>query len=208
MGHATRYALSSPDGLDLVGVIATRVRHRGRWGLRLVEDVSFRGDRHALAVIRDTSFADGEIRLRMAGAPAPDAPPEMRGFVGLAFHIQPGAEAFEAFWLRPTNGRAEDQLRRNHATQYASYPDYPWHRLRQESPGVYESYTDLVPEAWTDVRIQVSGSRARLYVGGAAQPCLIVQDLKHGASSGAIGLWIGSGTVAHFADLRIDGAPG
>jgi hypothetical protein len=101
------------------------------------------------------------------------------------------------------NGRAEDQLQRNHSEQYVSHPEFPWNRLRQESPGVYESYVDLVPGEWTKVRIVVSGREARLFVHGADQPCLIVKDLKLGASKGAGALWIGPGTEAHFADLRV-----
>ena len=104
--------------------------------------------------------------------------------------------AFDCFYLRPTNGRADDQLRRNHSAQYVSEPEYGWERLRTQSPGVYESYVDLETGAWTHVKIEVSGVRARLFVNGAAQPALIVNDLKRGVTSGAIGLWIGPGTEA------------
>src|SRR5688572_33379506 len=114
----------------------------------------------------------------------------MRGFVGIAFRVQKQGIGFECFYLRPTNGRADDQLRRNHATQYVSHPDYPWFRLREENPGVYESYTDLVPGEWTKVKIVVSGVQAQLYVNGAEQPCLIVNDLKLGHIEGLIALWI------------------
>jgi hypothetical protein len=55
----------------------------------------------------------------------------------------------ESIYLRPTNGRADDQLRRNHSVQYDSVPDFPWFRLRKESPGVYESYTDLEAGEWS-----------------------------------------------------------
>jgi hypothetical protein len=110
---------------------------------------------------------------------------------------------YECFYIRPTNGRADDQLRRNHATQYVSHPDYPWYRLREESPGVYESYADLVPGAWTRLRITVSGTAARLYVNGARQPTLIVNDLKLGETRGRIGLWIGNGTEAYFTKLTV-----
>lgn len=96
---------------------------------------------------------------------------------------------------------ADDQLRRNHATQYVSHPDYPWYKLREEMPGVYESYADMQPDEWVRFRIEVAGVRARLYLDGAEQPCLIVNDLKLGASEGQIALWIGVGTVAHFADI-------
>jgi catechol 2,3-dioxygenase-like lactoylglutathione lyase family enzyme len=44
---------------------------------------------------------------------------------------------------------------------------------------------------------------ARLYVNAAERPTLIVNDLKQPVSSGAIALWVGQGTIAHFADLRI-----
>lgn len=105
--------------------------------------------------------------------------------------------------MRPTNGRADDQLRRNHATQYISHPDYPWYKLREENPGVYESYVDLVPGAWTDIKIEVEGVRARLYVNGSKQPCLIVNDLKLGETRGQIALWVGSGTEAHFSQVQV-----
>ena len=105
--------------------------------------------------------------------------------------------------MRPTNGRASDQLRRNHSTQYISHPDFPWYQLRKEKPGVYESYTDLVPGIWTPIRIVVSGTQAQLYVNGAEQPCLVVYDLKLGETQGQIALWIGAGTEAYFSTVSV-----
>jgi len=36
------------------------------------------------------------------------------------------------------------------------------------------------------------------------QPTLIVNDLKSGAlAKGAVALWIGPGTIAHFRNLRV-----
>jgi hypothetical protein len=107
------------------------------------------------------------------------------------------------FCLRPTNGRADDQLRRNHALQYASDPGYPWDRLGEESPGVCESYTDMEVGAWTRMKIEVKGTRARLYVNGASRPCLIVNDIKHGARAGKIALWAHAETVAYFGPMTI-----
>lgn len=68
---------------------------------------------------------------------------------------------------------------------------------------MYESYVDLAPGEWTRVRIEVRAGKARLFVHGAAQPCLIVNDLKQDLGAGAIALWVGPGTVAHFANLRV-----
>jgi hypothetical protein len=94
-------------------------------------------------------------------------------------------------------------LRCNYSAQYISHPDFPWYRLREETPGAYESYTYLVPGAWIAVRIAVSGIQAQLYVNGAEQPCLVVNDLKLGETQGGIALWIGAGTEAYFSTVVV-----
>lgn len=110
----------------------------------------------------------------------------------------------EVFYLRPTNGRAEDQIRRNHSTQYISIPGYPWEKLRKENPEKYEAYADMLPAEWIRVKIEVKDETAKLYVNGASQPTLIVNDLKQGKNlRGSIGLWVGPGTLGHFTDLTI-----
>jgi hypothetical protein len=61
---------------------------------------------------------------------------------------------------------------------------------------------------WTRIRIEVRGERARLFVHGQEQPTLIVNDVKSGASGrGAVALWIGPGTVAHFRNLTVNSFP-
>ena len=194
----------APDRLDRVNVTAERVEYRGKPALHLVEAAGVGAAAETLAILGGTAFRDGTIELELAGAPrAGSEAGGARGFVGVAFRLRKDPLRYECLYLRPTNGRAEDQLRRNHSTQYISHPDFPWDRLRKESPGLYESYVDLVPGEWTRVRIDVSGNEARLYVHGAEQPALIVKDLKLGASEGAVALWIGPGTEAHFSGLRI-----
>jgi len=201
--QTTGYPLTSVDDLELIHVAAEPAELDGRPGIRVTRAADYAGG-ETLALIQGLDFSDGVIEIELAGEPAPDADPAMRGFVGVAFRIDvEGSGGYECFYLRPTNARAVEQLRRNHSVQYVSHPEYPWYRLRDESPGVYESYVDLVPGAWTAVRIEVEGTRARLYVNGSAQPVLVVSDLKHGRSSGAVGLWLHESTVAHFRDLRV-----
>jgi hypothetical protein len=151
-------------------------------------------------------FHDGTIEVDVAGSLLPDAPRDARGFIGIAFRIdaESGGFASEGFYIRPTNGRAEDQVRRNRSTQYFSYPGYDFDRLRREAPGRYESYVDLVPGEWTHLRIEVSGATAQFYVGGGAHPALIVRDLKRGADAhGTVGLFVGIGTDGHFRNLSV-----
>lgn len=195
--------LDAIEKLELGNLKADIVSYLGRAAVRIVntggEDSGY-GD--GLAIVRGLSFQDGTIEVTLSGDTAPDALPQLRGFVGIAFRVT-GLSHFECFYIRPKNGRSEDQLQRNHSTQYMSIPGFPWDELRRESPGKYESYVDLVPGQWTKFKIQVSGTTAKLYVNGAEQPTLIVNDLKKTAWYGGIALWVGQGTIAHFADLRI-----
>lgn len=196
--------LGDPNRLELVNVTATRVQYRGRDAIRLVPKLESAAGTvyHTIAIV-DRDLRDGTIEADIAGVPSASADTSARGFVGIAFHVDSSASRYAAFYLRPTNGRAQDQLRRNHATQYVSEPEYPWHRLRREQPGVYESYVDLEPGVWTSVRIDVQGGKALLYVNGSKQPVLIVNDMKNAPASGRVALWIGAGTQAHFSRLRV-----
>ena len=197
-----RSAGQTLDQLQLRKVRAEAAEYRGRKAIHLQQAADARGE-DTLAIVKGSELQDGVIEADLSGSPSPGAFGEARGFIGVAFRVQPNAAKFELVYLRPTNGRADDQLRRNHSTQYVSFPDWPWQRTRQETPGVYESYTDLEPGVWTKVRIDLTGSKARLFVNGASQPCLVVNDLKLPAAKGGVGLWAGPGTDAYFSNLRV-----
>ena len=200
----TTIALDPAKGLRAHNTMMQSAAHRGRAALRVVEPAAPSDSDDKLVIIPGTSnFSDGRIEIDLAGRPGAAAGAQARGFVGVAFRIAADLSQYECLYLRPTNGRADDQVRRNHSAQYVSFPGFPWMRLRKETPEKYESYVDLEPDAWTKVKIEVQGDKAQLFVHGNTQPTLIVNDLKHGTSRGAIGLWIGPGTEGHFADLRV-----
>ena len=205
------FALDSIRGLQPHDVTVEAVTYQGRKAVRVMPAVAANaellapknGEGGGIVVIPATEFQDGTIGVEVAGKPRAGATADARGFVGLAFRVAADPTKYECFYIRPTNGRADDQLRRNHSAQYISMPEYGWSRLRGETPGQYESYVDLVPGEWTKVRVEVSGTKARLYVNDAPQPVLVVNDLKHGNVKGAVALWIGLGTEAYFANLRL-----
>ena len=205
--QTTRYALESAKGLELHDAVAKAVTHQGKKGLELRLAPSVAADQpHPALVVRlgDATFSNGVIEAEIAGVPGPGAADAARGFVGIAFRVQPDDKTYDAFYLRPTNGRAEDQERRNHAAQYISHPDWTWSRLRQEAPSRYESYVDLQPDTWTRIRIEVHGVRARLYVNGQRQPTLVVNDVKSGPNArGAVALWFEAETIAHFRNVVV-----
>lgn len=167
------------------------------------------GKNQAFAIVPHVTFRDGAIDVDVSGAPAPGAGADARGFIGVAFRQQKDPRRFEIIYIRPTNARADDKLRRNHTLQYSSEPDWPWDRLRKETPGMYESYADMQAGEWTHMRIVVKGRDASLYIAAhqgvdrATQPCLIVHDLKLGETEGGVALWVGSDTEGYFRDLKI-----
>jgi hypothetical protein len=201
---SSKVRLDAPAALEVVNGETEITTYRGRKAVHLLPQPGHEtGDGAMLAILKGTDFRDGAIDVDVAGAPRPGAEPGMKGFIGIAFRVQPQGSALELIYLRPSNGRAPDQLTRNHSVQYVSDPDFGWERLRKETPGMYESYVDLEPGAWTKIRVEVSGKTARLYVNGARQPCLIVNDLKRGESHGPIALWAHETTAAYFSNLTI-----
>jgi hypothetical protein len=202
--QAQHFLLESADRLELHNVTAEPSTLQGKKGLQLTLRHGLPFLVGQLALVQELEFSNGTIEVELAGAPEPAAGESARGFVGIAFRLQEDLQTYDAFYLRPTNGRAEDQERRNHSVQYISHPEWPWFRLRKETPSKYESYVDLVPGQWTKIRIEVDGERARLYVHGNEQPTLIVNDVKSGAdASGGVALWLEPGTVAHFRNLTV-----
>ncbi len=157
-----------------------------------------------VAVLKDIDFHNGTIEATISGQPKANSGEGARGFVGIAFRVAADTSKMELFYIRPTNGRANDQVRRNHSTQYVSMPGFPWEKLRKETPEKYEAYADMVSAEWTKVKIEVKDETAKFYVNGASQPTLIVNDLKQGKDlRGSVGLWIGPGSLGHFTDLKV-----
>lgn len=148
-------------------------------------------------------FKDGSIEVDVASDLASDAPAYARGFIGVSFRIDSQAR-FESIYLRPSNSQADDQIRRNHSVQYAGFPDFRFDQLRKESPEKYETYADIELGRWIHMKLVVKGSKASLYLDHKEKPAFIVNDLKFGSEQrGGVGIWIESGTVAHFKDLQI-----
>jgi len=194
-------AAQSLDRLAGQNVSIAQTNYKGRSAVQVIAAPGA-ADATSYAVVRDVSFRDGTIEVDLAGQPGANASGTARGFIGIGFRLQ-GDGTYEYIYLRPTNGRADDQIRRNHSTQYGSHPDFGFGRLRQEAPEKYESYVDLQPGVWTKYKIEVEGRKARLYVHGAEQPCLIVNDLKLEPREGGVALWVGPGTEGYFSNLKI-----
>ena len=186
-------------------VYMSNVKFQGKSVVKVVKDSTIKeADEPTFVRVKNIDFKDGIIEVNVLSRLLPTAAPTDRGFIGLAFRINDNNSKFECIYIRPTNGRADNQLRRNHSIQYFSFPDYKFQRLRKESPEMYESYADMGLNEWTKMKIIVKGNQAKLYLNNNKQPSLIVNDLKLGAdNSGAIGFFVDVGTEGYFSDLKV-----
>ena len=173
--------------------------------LKVVVDTSIKTfDEPTFAKLKNISFENGTIEVKVLSRLITNAPDWARGFIGLAFRIDDKNTKFESIYIRPTNGRTDNQIRRNHSIQYFAFPDYKFERLRKESPELYETYADMGLNEWITMRIEVKGKEAKLFINNSKHPVLIVKDMKLGENTeGSIGLWVGNWTEGYFRDLKV-----
>lgn len=193
------------DKLEAINVFLSSQTLDGENVIRVIKDPKVKEfDEATFVKIKDFDFTNGTIEVKVLSRLLPDAPEFARGFIGLVFRVNDDNSKFESIYIRPTNARADDQSRRNHSIQYFAYPDYKYQRLRNESPEMYESYTDMTLDEWVTLRIVVHGQKAKLYINDNKQPSLIVNDLKLGSNAqGSIGMFVDIGTEGFFKDLKV-----
>jgi hypothetical protein len=152
----------------------------------------------------NTDIDNGVIEVKMLSKVQENSPfPQARGFIGLAYRIDENNANFENIYLRPGNGRADDQLRRNHTIQYFAYPDHTFSSLRKVANGLYETYADIGLNEWIDVRIEFDGEKALLYINNQKSPNFIVNKMLGKSKHGSVGLWVDIGTIGYFKKLTV-----
>lgn len=148
--------------------------------------------------IKGINFSTGTIEIDLRGRDG-----FQQSFIGIAFH---GVDSttYDCVYFRPFNFRAEDPVRKIHAVQYMSLPDYDWDRLRKERNGIYEKAVTPAPAAtdWFHARIVVGERQIQVYVDDAREPSLTVDKLND-RKDGLFGLWASGGQPAEFANLVI-----
>jgi hypothetical protein len=191
--------------LEPTSVFMSHEKLDGKNVVKVVVDTAIKTfDEPTFVKIKGIDFKNGTIEVKVLSRLITNSPDWARGFIGLAFRIDDKNTKFESIYIRPTNGRADNQIRRNHSIQYFAFPDYKFERLRKESPELYESYADMGLNEWITMRIEVKGKEAKLFLNNSKQPVLIVKDLKLGENTeGAIGLWVGNWTEGYFRDLKV-----
>jgi len=155
------------------------------------------GFQEGVVWLKDVTFSTGTIEIDLRGKDV-----LQKSFIGIAFH---GVDSIthDLVYFRPFNFQAEDPIRKIHAVQYVSHPDFPWHKLREEKNGIYEKGIDPPPSPkdWFHAKIVVEDKQIKVYVNNASTPSLTVDKLNT-RKSGLIGL-SNEGLDGDFANLTI-----
>jgi hypothetical protein len=156
------------------------------------------GEGPGIAWIIGKTFTQGTIEFDEKGQDE-----FQRSFVGMAFHGL-NDTTYEAIYFRPFNFKATDPVRKAHAVQYIANPNYDWPKLRANFPNKYEHpvSSDLDPNQWFHVKINVSGKKISVYVNGNNKPVLEVESLVN-MQGKMVGYWVGNGSNGQWKNFKI-----
>lgn len=155
--------------------------HLGRKSLYLTSGFAF---------LKDTAFEDGVIEVEIA-------PPVRRSFVGVVFRFE-SEDEHEIVYFRPHKSGLAD------AVQYT--PSFNGSACWQlySGPG-FTAAAEIPRERWVRARIEVKGLGAKVFLGDAPEPVLVIEDLKRGHGRGTVGLWASAGG-GHFSNFTVRAA--
>ncbi len=183
---------TSLDGRDCLRVALDPARRKGELGRDFGDEPTFL----LLPETRDPVVIEAQIRARLL----PDAPDYARGFIGLAWNVQP--DRFEAAYLRPANGTSYAPLppRNQRGVQYFAYPDAKFDRLRETAPGRYEAAADIRLDRWHHFRVSLAAG-VEIEVDGT--PVLTLDHRLLPSGPGQVGLWVDIGTEGFFSGVTV-----
>lgn len=144
-------------------------------------------------------FKNGTIEIEMRGKDV-----FQRSFIGIAFHGVDNIN-YDAVYCRPFNFFAKDSVRRIHAVQYISHPDFTWEKLRNERNAVFEK--EIInppnPNDWFTMKLVISSTTVKAYINNATQPSLTVEKLSK-RTHGKIGLFTADSSGGDFKIIKIN----
>ncbi|MBN8651873.1 MAG: hypothetical protein J0L67_10620 [Cytophagales bacterium] len=160
---------------------------------------------HYARLVGLEDFENGTIEVKMySQIQNPPPYPGVAGFIGVYFRIKEDDSAFESIYVRPKVGRVNNQLFRNHAVQYISYPHAKFDTLRKSyPPGSYEGSAPVALKEWIKMRIEVNGETAEMFINDMKYSSFIVDKMLGKNKIGGVGLYVDIGTIGYFKDLKV-----
>jgi hypothetical protein len=162
-------------------------------------------DRHYARLLDIDDFENGTIEIKMYSQIQNPSPyPPAAGFIGLYYRIKEDDSAWESIYLRPKVGRINNQMARNHAVQYFSYPDFKFQTLRDKFPaGSYEGSAPVMINEWITMRLEINGETAEMFINDLKYSSFIVNKMLGKNKKGYVGLYVDIATTGYFKDLKV-----
>lgn len=120
----------------------------------------------------------------------------LRSFTGLSFRARDIAN-YEQFYLRPHKPNSPDALQYTPVFGQIS----GWQLYSGEG---FTAAATIPYDRWFRVRLEVLGTRARVFIDNEPRPALTIPELKHGAEKGFVGLMGATPGVAYFSNFKMD----
>jgi hypothetical protein len=162
-------------------------------------------EKHYARLVDLDDFENGTIEVKMYSQIQNPSPyPPAAGFIGLYFRIKEDDSEFESIYLRPKVGRINNQMARNHAVQYFSYPDFKFQTLRDKFPaGSYEGSAPVMLNEWITMRLEINGETAEMFINDLKYSSFIVNKMLGKNKKGYVGLYVDIATTGYFKDLKV-----
>jgi len=165
-----------------------------RWQLVNAQPIDYLGQKAMMgtAFLKETEFTDGVIEFDLAVTGA-------RSYPGLVFRSQADG-SWERIYIRP---------HRSGSLAPSLYPDVLQYVSAYNRVDSWQFYNGegmtagaVIPlNRWFHVKIEVSGTQARLFLDNAQEPALLVHELKQGLRKGGLGLMGPMDGSAYFANF-------
>ena len=139
------------------------------------------------AYLKDLEFENGviEVDVTVSGD---------RSYPGLIFRMQSPLN-YERFYVRPHRAPFyPDALQYTHVINGVA----SWQLCQGEG---FTAPAEILANRWIHLKMEISGSQARIYWDDMDHPALVIPHLKHGSSRGTIGLMGPRDRTAFFSDF-------
>ncbi|UCH98220.1 MAG: hypothetical protein JSV88_15610, partial [Candidatus Aminicenantes bacterium] len=161
-----------------------------RWILKNAEIVTHLG-RKALAgaaYLKDVQLENGIIEVDIAVS-------GKRSYPGIIFRMQ-SEENFEHVYLRPHRADLYPD-----ALQYTPVFNgvAGWQLYSGEG---FTANATIPANRWNHLKMEISGTQARVFLNNNPEPALVIHGLKHGASKGSVGVLGPKNKTAYFSNFK------
>ncbi len=162
----------------------------GQWELQRGSKITDHLGQKSLAGdadLKDVEFDNGIIEFDISFTGG-------RCFAGLNFRIQ-SPDNMEHFYLRPHKTNLPDALQYTPVFKTMS----SWQLYSGEG---FTAAVNIPYDKWIHVKLEVSGTQARIFLDNSEKPAIEIHNLKHGNKKGSIGLFGPANGLAHFANFK------